>query len=265
MKKIRFALTIIKIYMKNQMQDRTNILLDIFQMFARCFIVFLLYAYVFKVKGGTIGGADYVTTMWSMFIYFCVMILAIRRIDNIIMNEVKSGNVEMFMNKPVSYLSISIFKTLGQGVFSFVLISLVGAIVMTLTIGLPTVDLKVFIPTFIITFILGMILYVLIFGLIGVLSFFIQDIRPIHWLVDKCVMVLGGSYLPVSMFPGFLRVIAYVSPFGAVNFVTSTVFDTWNNEFLTRIILQLIWIGIFGVLLFIVYRKSKERSMVNGG
>lgn len=265
MKKIKFALTIIKIYMKNQMQDRTNILLDLFQMFARCFIVFLLYAYVFKVKGGIVGGADYVTTMWSMFIYFCIMILAIRRIDDLIMKEVKSGNVEMFMNKPVSYLSISIFKTIGNGIFSFVLITVVGSIVMALTVGLPSVDLKLFIPTFIITFILGMILYVLIFGLIGVLSFFIQDIRPIHWLVDKCVMVLGGSYLPVSMFPGFLRLIAYISPFGAVNFVTSSVFNTWHQEYLTRIILQIIWIGIFGVLLFIVYRKSKEKSMVNGG
>ena len=78
-------------------------------------------------------------------------------------------------------------------------------------------------------------------------------------------MVLGGSYLPVSMFPGFLKVIAYVSPFGAVNFATSTVFNTWNQEYLTRIILQVIWIGIFGILLFIVYRKSKEKSMVNGG
>ena len=30
MKKIRFYLYIIKIYMKNQMQDKTNLLLDIF-------------------------------------------------------------------------------------------------------------------------------------------------------------------------------------------------------------------------------------------
>lgn len=265
MRKIKFALTIIKIYMKNQMQDRTNILLDFFQMLARCFIVFLLYAYVFKLKGGSINGVDYKTTMWSMFLYFCVMILAIRRIDTLIMDEVKSGNVEMFMNKPVSYLTINVLKVIGQGIFSFIVISILGAIIMFITVGIPSVNLKIFLPTFIITFILGMILYVLIFGLIGILSFFIEDIRPIHWLVDKFVMVLGGSYLPVSMFPSVLRLIAYISPFGAVNFVTSTVFESWNHEFLTRIILQIIWIGIFGVLLFIVYRKSKEKSMVNGG
>ena len=51
MKKVRFASTVIKIFMKNQMQDKTNIILDIFNMFSRCFIVFLLYAYIFEISG----------------------------------------------------------------------------------------------------------------------------------------------------------------------------------------------------------------------
>lgn len=118
MKKIKFYLTIIKIFMKNQMQDRTNLLLDIFNMISRCLVVFLLYAYIFKLNNGYINGVDYKTTMWSMFIYFCIMILNIRRLDNIIMNEVKSGNVEMFLNKPTSYLMISFMKVIGRGIFS---------------------------------------------------------------------------------------------------------------------------------------------------
>lgn len=48
MKKIKFGLNVIKIIMKNQIQDRTNLLLDMFNMFSRCVIVFLLYAYVFE-------------------------------------------------------------------------------------------------------------------------------------------------------------------------------------------------------------------------
>ena len=73
MKKIKFAFTVIKIFMKNQMQDRTNLILDVFNMVSRCLIVFLLYAYIFKLQGGSINGVDYKTTMWSMFIYFCIM------------------------------------------------------------------------------------------------------------------------------------------------------------------------------------------------
>lgn len=265
MKKIRFGLNVIKIIMKNQIQDRTNVLLDMFNMFSRCVVVFLLYAYVFKLNGGTINGVDYPTTMWSMFIYFCIMILNIRRIDNLIMQDVKTGNIELFMNRPTSYLSLSFLKIIGQGIFSFMFISILGTIIMLLFVGVPNLDLKIFIPTFIISLVLGQILGLMIYGIIGLMAFFIQDNRPIHWIVDKFVMILGGSYLPISMFPPIMKAMAFFSPFGAVNFATSTVYSYWNNEYLIRLGLQVGWIIIFGILLNIVYRKSKKKAMVNGG
>ena len=265
MKKIRFGLNVIKIIMKNQIQDRTNLLLDMFNMFSRCVVVFLLYAYVFELNGGSINGVDYPTTMWSMFIYFCIMILNIRRVDNLIMQDVKSGTVELFMNRPTSYLSLSFLKVIGQGIFSFVFISLLGTAIMILFVGIPNLDLKIFIPTFFISLILGQILGLMIYGIIGLMAFFIQDNRPIHWIVDKFVMILGGSYLPISMFPPILKYMAFFSPFGAINFATSTVYASWNNEYLVRIGLQVGWIIIFGILLNIVYRKSKKKAMVNGG
>ena len=265
MKRIKFALTVVKIFMKNQMQDRTNIILDIFNMVSRCLIVFLLYAYIFKLNGGVINGVDYKTTMWSMFIYFCIMILNIRRLDNIIMNEVKSGNVEMFMNKPTNYLLISFMRVIGQGIFSFLFISILGSIIMALFVGISNLNLPIFIPTFIITLFLGQILGLLVYGIIGLMAFFIQDVRPIHWIVDKFVMILGGSYLPISMFPNFMKLIAYASPFGAINFASSTVYDSWNEEFITRILLQFMWIFIFGILMNYIYKKSKQKAMINGG
>lgn len=265
MKKIKFAFTVIKIFMKNQMQDKTNLILDVFNMISRCLIVFLLYAYIFKLNGGNINGVDYKTTMWSMFIYFCIMILNIRRLDNIIMTEVKSGNVEMFMNRPTNYLLISFMKVIGQGIFSFLFISILGSIIMILFVGIPNINLSIFIPTFIITLLLGQILGLLIYGIIGLMSFFIQDIRPIHWIVDKIVMILGGSYLPISMFPKFMKIIAFASPFGAINFASSTVYESWNNEFLLRIGLQFLWIVVFSILMMFIYNKSKEKAMINGG
>ena len=81
MNKIKFCLCIIKIIMKNQMQDKTNLLLDIFNMISRCLVVFLLYAYIFKINNGSINNVDYKTTMYSMFIYFCIMTLNLRSLE----------------------------------------------------------------------------------------------------------------------------------------------------------------------------------------
>ena len=265
MKKIKFPLTVIKIFMKNQIQNKTFLFLDMFNMFSRCLVVFLLYGYVFKINNGTINNVDYVTTLWSMFIYFCIMILNIRKLDRIIMNDVKSGNVEMFLNKPTNYIKLTIYKVLGQGIYSFTIITIIGSIIMFLLVGFPKLNLLLFIPTLLITFILGTILALFIYAIIGLLSFFMQDVRPIHWIVDKFVMVLGGSYLPVALFPPVLKFLAFISPFGAINFATSTVYDTWNNEFIIRILLQIIWIIVFGILLNYIYKKARQKAMINGG
>ena len=265
MKKIRFSIETIKMFMKNQIQDKSNLFLDMFNMFSRCFIVFLLYGYVFNLKGGQINGVDYKTNMYSMFIYFCIMTLNLRKIDQHIMEDVKSGSVELFMNKPISYLSIAFYKVIGQGLYSFLIISFVGTLIMILTLGVPDLNLAIFIPTFILTFILGQILSLMMYGIIGLMAFFIQDNRPIHWIVDKFIMILGGSYLPISMFPKYMKIAAYASPFGAINFATSSVYSSWNNEFLIRIGMQIIWVLVFLVLLSFVYKKAKEKTMINGG
>ena len=265
MKKINFALTVIKIFMKNQIQNKTYLLLDMFNMFSRCFIVFLLYGYVFKISGGSINGVDYKTTLWSMFIYFCIMILNIRRIHKLMMDDVKSGNVEMFLNKPINYVLLSFYKIIGQGIYSFVVISIIGSIIMLLTIGFPDINLSIFIPSLIITLVLGTILSLLMYSILGLLSFFIQDVRPIHWIIDKLVMALGGSYLPVALFPPLMKFIAFISPFGAINFATSTVYPSWTSEAIIRIFLQIIWIIVFGFLLIYVYKKAREKAMINGG
>ena len=78
-------------------------------------------------------------------------------------------------------------------------------------------------------------------------------------------MVLGGSYLPISMFPKVMKIMAYASPFGAINFASSTVYDSWNTNCYKMIGMQIIWIFVFGLILFFVYKKSKEKAMINGG
>ena len=51
----------------------------------------------------------------------------------------------------------------------------------------------------------------------------------------------------------------------AINFATSTVYDNWNNEFISRILLQVGWIILFALLLKKLYMEALKKSMLNGG
>lgn len=264
MKTKRLSFTVINIFMKNQMQNKSFIILDSINMFIRCFVVFLLYKYVFELSEGSINGTEYQTVVWSMFIYFCIMTFNFRKIVNLMQGDITSGNVEMFMNKPINYLFLCFYKIIGKGLFSFLVISGIGSILMCIFVGLPSTSLY-FIPLLFITLILGLVLALIMYSIIGLLAFFMQDVRPIYWITDKMIMILGGSYLPIALFPNFMKVIAYISPFGAINFASSTVYDYSLINYGSLIGIQIIWILAFTAILNILFSKAKENAMVNGG
>jgi ABC-type uncharacterized transport system permease subunit len=108
-------------------------------------------------------------------------------------------------------------------------------------------------------------LTLLLYSLIGVLAFWIEDINPIYWLIDKAVMILGGSYLPIALFPPLMYKIALFSPFGASQFITHSVNESWKSSWYILILIQLFWIIISGICLYWLYNKAKKRISVNGG
>ena len=127
-----------------------------------------------------------------------------------------------------------------------------------MTIGL-------FIPTLLLQFILASTLIIIIYGIVGLFAFWIEEVAPIFWIVDKSVMVLGGSYLPVALFPNFLYKIAIYSPFGASMFVSQIVYDTWKVNWMGLVLIQIFWIIILGIFMIWLFKRAKDKVSVNGG
>jgi len=108
-------------------------------------------------------------------------------------------------------------------------------------------------------------LSLIIYSIVGLLAFWVEDINPIFWVVDKAVMILGGSYLPVALFPKFMYNLALYSPFGASQFITHTVYDSWKTDWVLLIGLQLFWILVLGVALYLIFASARKKVSVNGG
>ena len=84
-------------------------------------------------------------------------------------------------------------------------------------------------------------------------------------MVDKTVMILGGSYLPIALFPAFMYKLALYSPFGASQFVTHTVHKTWQTTWYQLIGIQIFWIILSGIIVYFMFEKAKKKVSVNGG
>jgi len=266
MKEIRLASKIIKTLVKDRIQYSGRLILDTFSMIARCGVLLILYWYVFKLNNGLINGTTYIVVAWSMFFYFVFSIMKLREISRAIMQDVQTGNVEVLFCKPISYLRYKMWWQIGSGLYSFLFVAFFGTIILSLVIGFPaTMSAVIFLPTLFISLLGAIILSLFLYSIVGLLAFWVEDINPIFWVVDKAVMILGGSYLPVALFPKFMYNLALYSPFGASQFITHTVYDSWRTDWFMLIGLQLFWIIVLGFVMYLTFLSARKKVSVNGG
>jgi ABC-2 type transport system permease protein len=263
---IRLTNKIITTLIKDRIQYPGKLFADSVSVIVRCGILLVLYYYVFKINNGVVNGTTFLFASWSILFYFLFATMQLKYISRAIMQDVQSGSIETLFNKPISYLSYRMWWQIGSGLYSFFISSLVSVVLLYLFVGIPeTMKLSMFIPTLITTFIFGMILFLLLYSIIGLLSFWIEDINPVYWIVDKAVMILGGSYLPVALFPDLMYKFALYSPFGASLFLTHTVYESWQVNWYSLIAIQSAWTLVLGLIVYILFSKAKKRVSVNGG
>lgn len=251
---------------KDRSETYVKMLADVFIMMARFGLIAWLYYYLFKFIGGPIYGESYQTVIWSMFFYFSFMNINPRHVSREIQKDVKTGNVEVLFSKPINYLLYRFSYYIGVRLNIFILNTVLGVTILSFLLGIPeTIFSFNFIMTFPFVFIFCFILSFLIYCFVGLLSFWLENILPINWIVDKSVMVLGGSFLPVAFFPPLLKSIAIWSPFGASHFITHTVYSTWKYSYLKLIGIQTVWVLVFSVLVYFIFKKAVKNASVNGG
>lgn len=266
MKEIRLANKIIKTLVKDRMQYPGRLITDTLALIARCGVLLVLYWYVYKLNGGTINGTTYIVVAWSMFLYFSLSTLRLRDIAKLIAQDVQSGNIEVLFNKPISYLGYRIWWQIGSGLYSFLVATIIGVFALTLIIGIPsTMMIGAFLPTLLLVFVGSVILSLVLYSVVGLLAFWIEEINPVFWIVDKTIMILGGSYLPVALFPAFMYNLALYSPFGASQFITHTVYSTWQTQWYLLVGIQAFWIIVITSIAFIMFDRARKKVSVNGG
>ena len=266
MKRMRLPIKIVKTLVKDRMYHPDRLIADTVILATRCGVLLVLYAYIFKLKGGEINGAIYSVAAWSMFLYFIFSMLGLREIARLITQDVKSGNVEILFSKPISYLGYRVWWQIGSGLYSFLVTTILGTAILAFAVGIPkTMQITLFSPSLFLIFIGSIFLSLVLYGIVGLLAFWIEETNPVFWVVDKTVMILGGAYLPVALFPDFMYKFAVYSPFGASRFMSHTVYESWGSNWLMFIGIQFFWIFLLVLIAWMMFIKARKKISINGG
>lgn len=182
-----------------------------------------------------------------------------------ISQDIKTGNIAYNINKPYNYIFYIIGKHLGEITIKFIAFLIIGAIVGLIFVG-PILNFRLAnLPLIIITMILGTLINSIIRITISIISFWIEDSTPFHWVYDKLILVLGTLF-PIEMFPKVMQPIIQFTPIFVVSYGPAKLFVNFSNEkFIQILIGQIIYLVIVCAIALGLYERGVKKLNVNGG
>jgi ABC-2 type transport system permease protein len=101
--------------------------------------------------------------------------------------------------------------------------------------------------------------------LISIISFWIEDSTPFHWIYDKMILLIGTMF-PIEMFPQYLRPIIKCTPIYVVTYGPAKLLINFSLQNFVQILLaQIIYLFVAITLTLILYEKGVKKLNVNGG
>ncbi len=207
-------------------------------------------------------------TLTQMIWYLAMtetVVLAGSRVWNEISQHVKAGELAYFLSKPYSYPIFQLAHTLGDTGLRFLMNLVVGwALVWPVTGqfggSLPGL------AAFLLLGGLALLLDASIAVLIGLLAFFFEEVTPFYWIYQKLLFTVGGLFLPLDVFPGWLQTFSNLLPFRYIVYAPARSFVHFDLGFAGQTLLgQIAYLALTWGLIALVWRHGSRRVVINGG
>src|SRR3989338_7909401 len=115
MRAIRISNKIITTLLRDSLYYPDRLIAVTLSIIARAGVLIILYWYVFRLNNGLIKDTAFDVAAWRMFLYFAFLVFRLREISKAVMADVQSGNIELLLNRPVSYLAYRMWWQVGSG------------------------------------------------------------------------------------------------------------------------------------------------------
>jgi ABC-2 type transport system permease protein len=128
-----------------------------------------------------------------------------------IQDEVRRGDVVYQLPRPVSYPRATLAQCLGTLMVRAPLLGVVAfGCAFAFTGRVPALRSLLWLVPF---GLLASAVLAELYVALGLLSFWLTDATPLHWVVGKLIFILGGLMLPLELYPRWLQVTALCTPF----------------------------------------------------
>jgi ABC-2 type transport system permease protein len=210
-----------------------------------------------------IAGLTLADMLWYLMLAETI-VLSKPRLSTAIAEAVKDGSIAYLLNKPYHFLLYQFSVGFGDSMLRLVLNLTFGGALVWWLVGPPPSPAGW--PLVLISMLAAWLLDFTLNALIGLTAFITEEIAAFEWIYAKLVFILGGLLIPIDFFPPWLQAVSRALPFSATVYGPARLFvEPGLERFAALVISQLIWLGLLGLLLNFIYRRSIAWLSVNGG
>jgi ABC-2 type transport system permease protein len=229
------------------------------------FIFVWLWRALYAISGhGEIAGLRLSQVIWYLAMTETV-ILSGSRVFEEISEAVKSGDLAYALVRPYSYLGFEMAHSLG-GSLPRMALNLVTATAVVLALVQRVETTVPGALGFLVLAVGGLVLDAAIAVLIGLGAFYIEEVRPLHWVYSKLLMSVGGMFVPLDMFPRWLQQVSAWLPFRLIIYAPARTFVAFEAGFFLRALAgQALYLLALVGILWSVWRQGQRRLVTHGG
>jgi ABC-2 type transport system permease protein len=228
--------------------------------------VAILFATV-RAAGGQLHG--YSTASMSTYIWLSQGLLGsvnlTGRTDLAL--RVKDGQVAVEFLRPVDLQAATIATEVGGSLFALIPRGLPSVLLGGVAVGMQLPTSPVFYLLGAFSLVLGIIISAATVYLIAVAGFWLVETRGLQILYMLASGFLGGLYVPIALFPQWLRVIAAATPFPSIMMYPIDVLSGLGGaaNAVELVLAQLAWLAGVAAAGQLLTRAGRRRLEVQGG
>jgi ABC-2 type transport system permease protein len=262
--KLRAAFAVIRTHTKSIAYFKSKLIIDSLATLFRVLVLILVYVNIYKIAPSAGNILPYKSALWSMGGYFFALAFSTRRLFSYLSQLIYTGDIEIYLTRPLNVIVFNAAKIIGENLIQTTITGVTIVAVLLFTVGAPENLSFALILWGIVVLALGLVVDFIIAAIIGLSAFWLENATPIYRIVDKFILILGGSYVPVAFFPEILKNISLYSPFGATRYIAYLFYPDFLDRPFLYVSLQLFWIIVLAVVMVSLYAKGQKHLSVNG-
>jgi len=252
-------LTLFRINWQNSLQYRFSLVIYLAGYSLYIWVLLYLWSAVYH-EGNTVGSytLSQLTTYYLLQLMINSVIFSYISWD--VIDNIKDGHFSNFLIKPLDYFHYWFTVNLsGKILEAFFVIIAVGLISLLFGGYFAFPGQWITLLYFLISVILGIVLAFEMDFCVGMITFWLTQVRTFKYMLQTLILFFAGAMLPLDLFPDFLMKVSDILPFRyLVFFPISLYLGKVVNPWPSFIMLS-VWILIFYVLARILLMRGIRR------